>query len=40
MRKLKIWIRVLFIRVPIEIKHWLQQMYAMEHLNQKLKIKL
>jgi len=33
LKKIRIWLRVFFIRIPKEIKHWLQQMYDMESFN-------
>ncbi len=29
-RDIVIWFRVIFIRIPKEIKYWLQQMYILE----------
>lgn len=33
MIKLKRWLRVFFIRIPKEIKYFLQQMYDLERFN-------
>ena len=37
MKKLKVWIRVLFIRLPKEIKRYLTDLYNVEQLKYSIK---